>query len=325
MHSKLRPLLLFSSILSSSYSYSIEIDSPPSKDTSYTPLYAGSLLAFFSENAAPGQWEIEPYLYQTTLPGIYDQNWSFQKEKSTHELSVSLLLETGITSYLDVTLFMGSTYSQMGNQHTFLYQDTQVYLGFQVLHDTKNSWIPDLRFLVGENFPTGKYQHLIPEKQLSDNSGSGAYETSFFFVVAKTFYCSPKHPFNINFNFEYILPCKTNVKGYNLYGGGSDTRGTISPGKEYMLNLAIEYSLTQNWVIGTDIHYVHQNKSTFSGNPGVINPFIGLPSSDQISLAPCLQYNFNANFGLFIASWFTVAGRNSDKFINNTLSAYWVF
>ena len=126
-------------------------------------------------------------------------------------------------------------------------------------------------------------------------------------------------------NLQYTLSNKTNVKGYNLYGGGQDSKGTIAPGSEYMTNLSIEYSLTRNWVISTDIHYIHQNKSTFSGNLGVFNPILGLPSSDQFSLAPCLEYNFNQNLGLFIASWFTIAGRNSSKFIRNTFSVYYTF
>lgn len=318
MHTKLRSLLLSSAILSSTYSYAAET-------TSYTPFYSGTLLAFFSENIAPKQLLIEPFFYQTTLPGTYNQNWSFQKTKPVHELSLSLLLETGITKSIDFTLFLNATYNQIGNLHSLLYQDTQAYLGFQALLDKKGSWTPDVRFLIGENFPTGSYEQLNPPKQLSDSSGSGAYETSFILVTAKRFYCFPKHPFNVNLNFAYTLANKTNVKGYNLYGGATDTKGTISPGSEYLFNLSIEYSLTQNWVIGTDVHYLHQNKSTFSGTLGIINPFVGDPSSDQVSVAPCLEYNYSANFGLFIASWFTVAGRNSDKFISNAISAYWIF
>ncbi len=318
MNIRLRSLLLFSTLMPATYSYGAE-------PNSYIPLYSGSLLAFFSENATPGQLEIEPYLYQNTLPGSYDENWSFQKTKPIHKIASSLLLETGITQHIDITLFMTATYNQIGNLHTLLYTDMQAYLGFQILLDKKGSFIPDVRFLIGENFPTGTYQKLNPQKMLSDSSGSGAYETSFTFVVAKKFYCFPRHPFNLNFNLQYTLSNKTNVKGYNLYGGGQDSKGTIAPGSEYMTNLSIEYSLTRNWVISTDIHYIHQNKSTFSGNLGVFNPILGLPSSDQFSLAPCLEYNFNQNLGLFIASWFTIAGRNSSKFIRNTFSVYYTF
>ncbi len=116
MHRQLQPLLLFLSFLSSTCSYADDV-------SSYTPYYSGSLLSFFSENVAPGQLEIQPYLYQTTQPGNYDQNWSFQKSKTIHELSLLLLFETGITKQVDFTLNLGSTYNQIGNLHTLLYQD----------------------------------------------------------------------------------------------------------------------------------------------------------------------------------------------------------
>lgn len=287
------------------------------------------MLAFFSTNVDPGKLCIEPYLFQTTQSGFYNQNGSFKNQKTIHDLSTSLLLETGITSWLDITLFLTTSYNQIGHLHTPLYGDTQAYLGVQLLRDEKNSWIPDVRLLFGEFFPTGKYQHLNPKKQQSDSSGSGSYETAFVFVTRKIFYNFPKHPFNFNLNLEYILSTKTNVDGYNIYGGSFDTKGRVSPGGQYIFNLAMEFSFTRHFVIGMDIDYVHQNKSVFSGNPGLgvneVIPPVGLPSSDLLSLAPTVEYTFNDNFGILGGCWFTVAGRNSTQFVSNVLSVYYMF
>jgi hypothetical protein len=167
MHSKLRFLLLSLCLISSTYSSETDTDS-------YTPYYSGTLLAFFSENIPPGLLEIQPFLFQTNYSGTYDKNWSFQKSKSSHDLSLSLLLETGITKYVDFTLFLNTTYNQLGNHQSLLYEDTQVYLGFQALLDKRGTWTPDVRFVLGENFPTGQYQQLTPDKKLSDVGGSGA-------------------------------------------------------------------------------------------------------------------------------------------------------
>ncbi|MBS0627446.1 MAG: hypothetical protein JSS09_04470, partial [Verrucomicrobia bacterium] len=181
MYAKLYSLLLLSSL----HLYARD-------SHSYTPIYSGTLLAFYPENTSPGQFEIEPYLYQTTIPGSYTQNWSIQKQQPIHELSFSLFLETGITDWLDFSLMLNTSYNQIRNLHTSLLGDTQAYLGFQVLSDIKGSWTPDIRLLLGENIPTGKYQHLSPQKQLSDSSGSGSYETSLIFVTRKIFYSFPK-------------------------------------------------------------------------------------------------------------------------------------
>ena len=183
MIKKINLILPLLALTLSSYAYS-------AKDTGYIPLYSGTLLAFFSENVSPGLLYVEPYLFQTTQPGFYNQNWSFQKQKTIHDLSLSMLFETGITSYLDFSLFFTASYNQISKLHTATYQDTEIYFGFQLLRDEKTSWVPDVRFLLGESFPTGKYQYLDQKKQLSDASGSGSYETFFIFVLGKTFYTS---------------------------------------------------------------------------------------------------------------------------------------
>lgn len=74
------------------------------EEEGYKPLYLGTLLAFFSINIDLGNLCLEPYFYQTTQSGFYNQNWSFKKEKIIHDLTIAILLETGITSWLDIPL-----------------------------------------------------------------------------------------------------------------------------------------------------------------------------------------------------------------------------
>lgn len=295
----------------------------------YIPLYAGTILAFFPENVDPGCLFVQPYLYVTKKPGFYDENWSFQKQKSINELSPFLLLETGITKYLDISLFMNANYNQIGSHQTILYDDTEMWLGFQILRNQKDSPIPDLRIILGESFPTGKYKNLNPKKLLSDSSGSGCYETFLVLVTRKIFYFFPRHPFNLNLNLQYTMNSKANVEGFNVYGGAGNTNGQVKRGNQFLVDLAIEYSFTRHWVVGMDIQYIHNNKSTFSGNKGILKdgtiPYVGLPSSEQIALAPSLEYNFNENFGVIIGTWFTVTGRNAANFLSGIMSVYYEF
>jgi hypothetical protein len=39
-----------------------------------------------------------------------------------------------------------------------------------------------------------------------------------------------------------------------------------------------------------------------------------LPSSEQISFAPAIEYNFNSNIAIEIGAWVTALGRNSPIF-----------
>ncbi len=297
-----------------------------SDDTSHDlPFFAGTLLAFFPENVAPGELVIQPYLYMTTIAGNYGRHWSFQKTKPIHELGSSVLFETGITDRIDISLMINGTYNQYGRFHSLLYQDMQAYLGLQILTDNPKSWTPDLRFVAGEGFPTGQYQTLNPKKNFSNASGTGSYETFLVLVTRKIFHPFGKHPFNVNLNFGYTLFTKTKIKGYNFYGGDSATVGTISPGNQYFVNVAFEVCLTRNWVLGSDIHMLHQNRSLFQGTPGNSSLASGVPSWVQISLAPCLEYNFNENFGGVAGCWFTIAGKNANKFVSNQISIFYTF
>jgi len=284
---------------------------------SYDPLYAGTLLAFIPENIEPKQIYISSYLSFSWQNGNYTNDGSCKKGPIARTPAASVLIETGITSFLDISLNLGFNYSQTGHFQSLTYQDTQAFLGWQILLDTKGSWIPDLRFLIGENFPTGSYQNLNPQKYLTDSSGVGCYQTLFVLVMQKIFYNLLSNPFNINLNLEYILSTKTNVHGFSIYGGDPSTKGTISVGDLYIFNFAFEYSLSRNWVIGSDIRYNYQNSSSFSGHS---QSEVGIYPSNQFSLAPCIEYNPSWNFNITLGAWFTLSGKNTPSFITPILS-----
>ncbi|MBS0615709.1 MAG: transporter [Verrucomicrobia bacterium] len=287
----------------------------------FEPLYAGTLLAFFPQNIPPGHISVQPYIYYTRTNALYNKHWSPQSIKNVDFTTLSLSLETGITPYLDFTLYLNESYNRFGNRHTLIFTDTSAYLGFQVTRDQKGTSIPDFRILLGETFPTGKYDHLNPKKQGSDISGSGSYQTTFLIVVRKIFYV-PKHPFDINLNLYYILSAPTHVRDLSVYLGGPGTHGTVKPGDQFIVNLAIDYSLTRYWALGLDAHYHHQNRSRFSGK--TLLP-AGLPSSETFSLAPCLEYSYSTDFSLAGGVWFSVAGRNSVQFRSAVFNVYYYF
>lgn len=281
-------------------------------DNELEPLYAGTQLAFYPTNAAPGHLAVQPYFFYTHLHGTYNPKWSTKSQKSIDSVSTLFSLETGITEWLDVALYLNGAYRRFGNENSWVVGDTGIFFGLQFLSDQKNQWTPDIRVVLGETFPSGKYDRLNPRKGGSDIFGAGAYTTTLVFILAKTFYTQPKHPYNLNLNICYIVSSNAPVHGYSLYGGNSDTRGTAHPGSGFITNLAIEYSLNRFWALGMDMRYVHQNKTPFKGNKSPIK--VGLPSSEQFILAPCLEYSWSVNFSTALGPWFTIAGRNSQAF-----------
>ncbi len=295
----------------------------------YEPLYAGTLLAIYPKNADPGRLSFQPYIFATHNYGLYNQDWNLSKESSLNQTALEIFLETGITPFLDISLLSNGFYNHSQHTKTFRYGDTFLYLGFQMAEDQKDNWIPDFRFLLQETFPTGQYDHLNPEKHGTDIAGFGSYQTGGILVLRKVFHTFPSHPFNINLNLYYIIPSSVNIHGLSVYGGGLDTRGKARLGNQTIVNIGIEFSLTKNWVIGTDFHYVHYNRSPFSGKTGIDAQgkphLVGLPSSEVFSIAPCLEYNFNENFSLAAGVWQTLGGRNNLAFTSYVANIYYYF
>ncbi len=288
------------------------------------PLYAGTQLAFYAMNAYPGHLSVQPYVFCSRSSGLYNDHWHARSAKPIHSISSLLTLETGLNEWIDISFDINQAYQQYGNTHTWVFGDTALYLGFQLSRDQKNTWVPDCRLLLGEVFPTGKYDRLNSRKGGSDIFGQGAYVTNFILVLAKTFYTFPSHPFNINLNIYYLQPSSVSIHGYSLYGGAYNTRGKVCPGSGSITNFAIEYSLNKYWALGMDIRYVHQNKSSFRGKKDNAAG-VGLPSSEQVSLAPCLEYSWSENFSTALGPWFTVAGRNSRVFFSIAGNIYFYF
>jgi len=267
------------------------------------PYFAGTLLSTLPVNVAPTHWLIEPYLY-------------IVRQTTDHLTSAQLLLqfETGLNDWIDVTLYPNFYYTHSNSHSFYLLGDTKLSFGFQVLYEEQETWIPNFRLLLEESFPTGKYDHLNPHANHADATGSGAYETSFTSVLQKTLI-----PFTLNLTLSYTVPTKVHVKGFNAYGGNSHTNTYLFPGQQFVGNIGIEYSLTQVWILALDLHYQHQNASSHP------TPTVGLPSQNQFSIAPCIEYNPSPNFGFEIGSWFTLYTRNCSPFISAVGTIYWSF
>jgi hypothetical protein len=289
-------------------------------DAGYEPLYAGTQLAFYPYNAEPGRLSFQPFIIYLNNTGFYTRKWRHPSQPSINTIAALLSFETGITHWLDITLDLTGATRQFKNQHSWVFGDTAIYLGFQLSHEEKNSWIPDCRLILGETFPTGKYDRLNPQKSGSDIFGAGSYTTALLLVLAKTFYTLPSHPVNLNLNVYYLYPSPAHIHGLSFFGGTPHTRGTAHPGTGFITNLAIEYSFNINWALGMDMRYVHQNKSVLKGNAPQTQP-----SSEQFSLAPCLEYSWSTDFSTALGPWLTIAGRNSPAFVGFITNIYVYF
>lgn len=277
------------------------------------PWFTGPLLAPSSIVIPLGHYNIEPYIYAVANTAKYDANWHTVKMETFWNNYFQPSFQFGIAPRLDFqfnpTVYYNTTRGvsswQWGDMPIGI--DLQLYRGGGELTD----WITALKLALKETLPLGKYQKLNPEKFGTDVGGQGSWQTGLGLIWGNLFYLGKGRFVATRFSFSYTLPAPVRVKNLNAYGGGPGTRGTVYPAQNFTIDLGSEWGLTQNWVFALDVVASWSGKVRFKGDTAVKNT---APASAQFSLAPAIEYNWNANLGIIFGPWFTFAGRNSERF-----------
>lgn len=297
----------------------VPIEPPAHSMQERQPWLSGTLLSLGTDTTDPGIASITPATYFTTYTGIYD---SHRKVRSAHNFySVQFIAYSyfGITSFLDFGIAPGAYYQFTQGQQNADVADMP--FGFDIQLWKEN---PSVLLFLGAVVPFGKYNHFNPEKKETDFTGQGSWAPNAAVAIGHTFSFSPSCLFNPQFSMGYIIPTSVYVKGYNCYGGGNGTKGTVYPGNILWGNLGLQCSVTQHWTLTTDLYYQKSFASSFSGNLGEVSP--GIPARvgylpyDSLSLAPAVGYCWSDNMNIMAGVWFTLTGKNYVRFISGEIS-----
>ena len=296
----------------------------------FNPWYTGPLITPSATMVPPGHGLIQPYLYFTDNYGAFDEdrNWIDAPNQFTVQAQ-PIIVQVGVTPSVDATVIMSGVANWKQDQFSGGFNDITLQLGF--LMNKQSLYAPQAKFTIGQSFPTGKYNNLNPKKLGLDATGAGAWKTSFNLTFGKVILWNTLHPMNTRISFGYTIPTNVKVRNFNAYGGGYGTHGTARPGNSFNVDLGLEVSINQPWVVALDLVYNCSNSNHFSGNPGTTTKNGTIPASvtsgfnDQFSLAPAIEYNFNDSMGILWGAWFTVYGRNAANFVSGIFSWYWFF
>lgn len=290
--------------------------------------FTGPVLTPTPITLPPGHPGLEVALVALNTYGFYDDSWRLKNTSDIWSIGPFVDFMAGITNWLGVEI-LGSyaTNFNKGN-HFSDFNDIRGRVGFQILTDQPGTWIPDFRILFQETFPTGNYDKLNPKHPEIEITGEGSFQSGLHFAFQKLFE-SNLHPLRIRWSIGYFIPASFSLKGINRYGGAIDTNGKMRLGNLLVIFFSGEYSLSKTWSLAWESNFRYRRKNNFSGNAGFLAPNvpaeIDTSSFYQISLAPEIEHTFNANTGMLIGSWFTLAGKNSPAFAAVFISFLHVF
>jgi hypothetical protein len=295
----------------------------------YSPWFTGPILAPSGRTIPNGHTNFEFYTFLIESDGRYNDQSHFVSRPLSQTTQFSGIFGHGLTDMLDMQFIAPYTINKFRKESHQDVGDMSILLGFQAMTQPEGSWQPNLRITLKETIPTGKFDKLSTTLLTTDDHGKGSYLTTLNFNFQTMFHPFTEHYLRTRLALSITKPSTVNVEGMNVFGGGSNTFGSVNPGMSESIDLSGEFTVNQNWVLVMEGYYSLGARLHFRGNPGLSDR--GIPLAIQsgpnalLSFAPAVEYNFNANYGLIAGAWFSVQGKNISAFYAPViaLNGYW--
>lgn len=294
------------------------------------PWFTGPLLAPAGHNVARGHTNLEIYGLDVLTDGQYNQSGQLVHSPLFKSLVANPILTHGFTDWLDAQISLPYVFNSTRGVHYNRLTDISIALGFQLVEQKGSPKRADVRILVQEVFPTGRYENLNPQLLGTDSTGLGSNQTQIGLNLQYLIEVFNSHYLRSRLILSHLHSSSVEVHGFSSYGGALATRGRINPGAENDIDLAFEFTLTQNWVAVLEGTFSKGNSTRFNGILSIGDlggPSVNIGNGDfsEKALAPALEYNFNENIGLIGGVWFPVSGQNTAHYMTYVLAlnTYW--
>jgi hypothetical protein len=282
--------------------------------------FTGPILAPSAATLPRGHFLVEPYLYDVTVQGQYDNNGARHSVSHENEVRSLTYMLYGLSDKVTVGLIPTGGFdtltgglSSSGLQPGDLTLDAQ----YRLTQFHEGSWRPATAAVVQETLPTGKYDRL--GDRTSNALGSGAYTTTLAFYSQTYFWLPNGRILRARFNVSQAFSPAVHVQDASVYGTEAGFRGHAHPGRSTFVDASSEYSLTRRWVLAFDATYRYNANTRVNGYNvlGAAPVALELDSGSgyAVGLAPAIEYNWKHNLGFLLGTYAIVAGRNTSATI----------
>jgi hypothetical protein len=288
----------------------------PGRQTLEDAWWTGPLLAPNASTFPRGHALIEPYVFDVITTGRYDSDGNHRPAPAEHDLGSLTYLIYAISDRVAVGLLPRFGYNEPAGEPSSSSPQAgdfgaQVQYGLTSFHE--GSWVPATAVVLGETFPTGRYDRL---SRASDGLGAGVYTTSLAWYSQDYLWLPNGRLLRVRLDLTYTVSGGASVEDASVYGTTAGFRGHAYPGDGATVDTAAEYSVTRNWVLAADLIYQHDGSTRVTGSepatagaPGFVNLESG--ASDYLAVAPAVEFNWSARAGVIVGARIFVAGRNT--------------
>jgi len=281
--------------------------------------WTGPLLAPSANTLPRGHVLVEPYLFDVISQGFYNTHGTRISSPHANGLGSLTYINYGLANKFTVGLIPVFSCNELSNGPSSSgigAGDLTVQAQYRLHLFREGSWKPTISINVQETLPTGKYERL--NDRPSDGMGSGAYTTTLGFYTQTFFWMPNRRILRMRFNVAPARSRTANIEDVSVYGTSQGFRGHAKPGDSIFVDAALEYSLTQRWVLALDATWRNQTNTHVSGynlsdpsQPVILNS----GSSRTFGVAPAVEYNFNSKVGVIAGLRVFPSGRNTTKSI----------
>jgi hypothetical protein len=293
--------------------------------------WTGPLLAPNASAFPHGHMLVEPYVYDDITTGRYDSGGTHRPAPNEHDLGSLTYVIYALTDRLAVGLLPRLGYNEPAGAPSSTSPsvgDFGAQLQYSLTSFQEGSLLPATAVLVGETFPTGRYDRL---QRASDGFGAGAYTTSLAWYSQDYLWMPNGRILRVRLDLTYTISSAASVEDASVYGTSAGFRGRAYPGDGASADAAAEYSLTRNWVLAIDLIWSHSASTRISGSDlatgSVSRGFVNMQSgsSEYLAVAPAVEFNWSARMGVILGARIFVAGRNTTASITPVTAINMVF
>lgn len=247
--------------------------------------WTGPMLAAGAGSLPKGHWLVEPYLFDI-------------KTKGSDTLGSLTYVLYGLNDRVTVGAIPTFFHTEVdGGRDTSGVEvgDLQAQAQLGLTKFRKGSWVPTSSVVIQQTLPIGKHDRLEDRPGF----GGGVYSTTLGYYT-QTYWWTPSGRIaRFRLNTTATMSGATDVRDDSVYGTPVGFRGRAKPGASWLVNGAVEYSVTSNWVLALDLVYTHAEPTKVSG-VGAAGELIRYDTGvhDSFAVAPAVEYNFSPTVGV---------------------------